>query len=392
MTIQRRVRGQEVQSASASQKQTSCLNPTMRVDRIGAAVLTSSPMTTRLFTTMQWTVFGSTNRSVWTRTRFRLSYSACTLKWSTSVPLWEETIEREDPSRASVQWYRQARFGGWLQQVGWSVVCVCEISGDTRESVNKANKLDQELVDTCSTQSGWGQTGPVFRSEARKEAEQTVVMVRLSEEIIQTSQQTKEKQSCLETVRTAREETTATVQANIEACMDAFVLVFTVHTAVVEHHTDMNDAQRVTTRTSWSWAGDETSRRWLTEDGRCARHWECTDRLNQHWGLRRRWNTQDVTQDGVHAEVRQGTGWHISLQRERTKKGPDHAGAGVAVKRQEQLGVSSQGAKDLPQGLAERTFASSDRTRRWTCLLQVIAQAREEEHKTPQQKQAPPDM
>ena len=62
------------------------------------------------------------------------------------------------------------------------------------------------------------------------------------------------------------------------------------------------------------------------------------------------------------------------------------------MKRQEQLGVSSQGAKDLPQGLAERTFASSDRTRRWTCLLRVTAQAREEEHKTPQQKQAPPDM
>ena len=75
-----------------------------------------------------------------------------------------------------------------------------------------------------------------------------------------------------------------------------------------------------------------------------------------------------------------------------TRKGPDHPGARVAVKRQELLGVSSQGAKDLPQGLAERTFASSDRTRRWTCLLQVTAQAREEEHKTPQQKQAPPDM
>ena len=26
--------------------------------------------------------------------------------------------------------------------------CVCEISGDIRESVNEANKLDQELVDT----------------------------------------------------------------------------------------------------------------------------------------------------------------------------------------------------------------------------------------------------
>ena len=78
------------------------------------------------------------------------------------------------------------------------------------------------------------------------------MMVRLSEEIIQTSQQTKEKRSCLETVRTALEETTATVQANIEACMDAFVLAFAVHTAAVEHHTDMNDAQRVTARTRTS--------------------------------------------------------------------------------------------------------------------------------------------
>ena len=79
------------------------------------------------------------------------------------------------------------------------------------------------------------------------------------------------------------------------------------------------------------------------------------------------------------------------VTREQQEKGPDHPGARVAVKRQEQLGVSSQGAKDLPQGLAERTFASSDRTRRWMCLLRVTAQA-QEEHKTPQQKQAPPDM
>ena len=43
----------EVQRASASQEQTSCLNLTMHVDRIGAAVLTSSPMAARLFTTMQ---------------------------------------------------------------------------------------------------------------------------------------------------------------------------------------------------------------------------------------------------------------------------------------------------------------------------------------------------
>ena len=43
----------KVQRTSASQKQTSCLNLTMRLDRIGAAVLISSPMTTKLFTTMQ---------------------------------------------------------------------------------------------------------------------------------------------------------------------------------------------------------------------------------------------------------------------------------------------------------------------------------------------------
>ena len=42
-----------VQRMSASQEQTSCLNLTMRLDRIGAAVLNSSPMAARLFTTMQ---------------------------------------------------------------------------------------------------------------------------------------------------------------------------------------------------------------------------------------------------------------------------------------------------------------------------------------------------
>ena len=58
---------------------------------------------------------------------------------------------------------------------------------------------------------------------------------------------------------------------------------------------------------------------------------------------------------------------------------PSHAAGGarwrggrrVAVRRQEQLGVSSPGAKDLQQGLTEGTFARSDRTRRWTCLLRV---------------------
>ena len=46
----------KVQTVSVSQEQTSCLNLTMRLDRIGAAVLAvliSSPMAARLFTTMQ---------------------------------------------------------------------------------------------------------------------------------------------------------------------------------------------------------------------------------------------------------------------------------------------------------------------------------------------------
>ena len=43
----------KVQTASASQEQTSRMNLTMRVDRIVAAVLISTPMAARLFTMMQ---------------------------------------------------------------------------------------------------------------------------------------------------------------------------------------------------------------------------------------------------------------------------------------------------------------------------------------------------
>ena len=67
-------------------------------------------------------------------------------------------------------------------------------------------------------------------------------MARLSEEIIQVAQQTKEKRSRLETDRRAREETAAAVQANIDACIDAFALASVVHTAAVEHHTAMKAA------------------------------------------------------------------------------------------------------------------------------------------------------
>ena len=58
----------------------------------------------------------------------------------------------------------------------------------------------------ASTQSGCGQIRTVFSPEANKEAEQTAVIARLSEEIIQAVQQTKEKRLHLETARRAREE------------------------------------------------------------------------------------------------------------------------------------------------------------------------------------------
>ena len=51
----------KVQTASASPEQTSCMNLTMRVDRIVATVLISSPMAARLFTMTQRTVSGSTS-------------------------------------------------------------------------------------------------------------------------------------------------------------------------------------------------------------------------------------------------------------------------------------------------------------------------------------------
>ena len=58
------------------------------------------------------------------------------------------------------------------------------------------------------------------------------------------------------------------------------------------------------------------------------------------------------------------------VTREQQEKGPDHPGARVAVKRQEQLRVSSPGSK-RPSTRPRGTFASSDRTRRWTCFLRV---------------------
>ena len=89
----------------------------------------------------------------------------------------EEMIEREDPSRASdhVQWSRQTEQMSahvWVkldssESDGQSRVY--EISGDTRESVNKANKLAQKLDDTCNDEyAEWLRTNRSsfqFRSE-----------------------------------------------------------------------------------------------------------------------------------------------------------------------------------------------------------------------------------
>ena len=112
------------------------------------------------FTTMQWTVFGSTSGSVWTRTRFRLS---CSEEYAQMInicsPVQEEMKEREDPSRASQQCAVispstiRRRIAVWVKldsskSDGQSRVY--EISGDTRESVNRANRLDQKFVDTCN--------------------------------------------------------------------------------------------------------------------------------------------------------------------------------------------------------------------------------------------------
>ena len=55
--------------------------------------------------------------------------------------------------------------------------------------------------------------------------------------------------------------------------------------------------------------------------------------------------------------------------------------------RNEHLG----GAQDPPQGLAMGIFTSSDRTRRWTCLVRST-RARERATGLYQQEQAPPDM
>ena len=118
-------------------------------------------------------------------------------------------------------------------------------------------------------------------------------------------------------------------------------------------------------------------------------------------GSRRPQLSQSCSKNATHRKVRQEEHDVDDMTEQRqdpitqeqamiSQSHPSHAAGGacwrggrrVAVRRHEQLGVSSQGAKDLPQGLAEEIFASSDRTRRWTCLLRETAQAREE-HKTP---------
>ena len=92
-------------------------------------------------------------------------------------PVQEEMKEREDPSRASQQCAAispstiRRRIAVWvkldsIKSDGQSRVY--EICGDTRESVNKANRLDQKFVDTCNDEyAEWLRTnrsGFQFRS------------------------------------------------------------------------------------------------------------------------------------------------------------------------------------------------------------------------------------
>ena len=154
---------------------------------------------------------------------------------------------------------------------------------------------------------------------------------RSSEEIIQTSQQMKEKRLRSETVQKTREETEVRKANKRIATTTALTVVQQVHEAQKvrqkEHDVDHMTEQRQ----------DQTTQE------------------------------QAMTSQSHPSHAAGGACWR--------------GGRRVAVRRQEQLGVSSQGARDLPQGLAEGIFASSDRTRRWTCLLRGTAQARK--HKTP---------
>ena len=148
-------------NVSAVQKQASCLYLTMRLNRIGAAVFEQLTDGSKMFYhDAANSVWQHKWRSVWTRTRFRLS---CSEEYAQVInicsPVQEEMKEREDPSRASQQCAVispstiRRRIAVWVKldsskSDGQSRVY--EISGDTRESVNKANRLDQKFVDTCN--------------------------------------------------------------------------------------------------------------------------------------------------------------------------------------------------------------------------------------------------
>ena len=71
--------------------------------------------------------------------------------------------------------------------------------------------------------------------EANKEAVQTAVMTRLSEEVAQASMQTKEKHDRLESARRACQETAAAIQANVEACANSVDVAVPMHSTAVEH-------------------------------------------------------------------------------------------------------------------------------------------------------------
>ena len=203
--------------------------------------------------------------------------------------------------------------------------------------------LQEETVENGRTRQERNNVEEVFQHDDKGSKQTRKVssgLSRLSEEIIQTSQQMKEKRLRSETAQKTREETEVR-KANER------IATTTALTVVQQEH----DAQKV--------RQEEHDVDHMTKQRQ--------DQITQE---------QAMTSQSHPSHAAGGACWR--------------SGRRVAVRRQEQLGVSSSGAKDLPQGLAEGIFASSDGTRRWTCLLR-------EQHKHGrstrlQQKQAPPDM
>ena len=71
--------------------------------------------------------------------------------------------------------------------------------------------------------------------QADKEALQTAMMARLSEDIAQASVQTKEKRDRLKSARRACQETAAAIQAKVEACANSVDVAVPMHGTLCSH-------------------------------------------------------------------------------------------------------------------------------------------------------------